>query len=287
MRFMRYRAGDATGLAASRDGAVWCGLEESHPRFPGSHDAVLGQPEALRAVGERLISEGSPVTPTDLELLLPLARPNRIFCIGLNYRDHIAETGMDAPEHLTVFTRFPQSLVPHDAALVRPRASTDFDYEAELAVVIGIPGKHIGRDRALSHVAGYTILNDGSLRDLQTRTSQWTLGKNADATGSMGPCLVTADALPAGGTPLRVTTKLNEEIVQDGDTADMVFDTARIIEEISRVITLEPGDVIATGTPAGVAMGAETPRWLRPGDRIAVTIEGIGTLENPVRDEAL
>lgn len=286
MRFMTYQAGDAIGLAVSRDGSDWHGLTEDAPRFPGHLETLLAKGDgALRAAGEEL-RRGAAVDPGAVTVLPPLRAPGRILCIGLNYAAHVAEAGMGTPEHPTVFVRFPDSIVGHGAPLVRPAASAQFDYEAELAAIIGTGGRHIALDKALDHVAGYAIFNDGSIRDAQKRTTQWTLGKNYDASGSFGPWMVTADALPPGGSGLRITGRLNGNIVQDGATDDLVFDLPRLIADLSAVMTLRPGDVIVTGTPSGVAMGMETPRWLRPGDRFDITIDGIGTLSNPVVDEA-
>lgn len=286
MRFMTYQAGDVAGLAASRDGSDWHGLAETAPRFPGHLEELLARGGTALGDAATELLRGAPVDPAAVTVLPPLRHPGRILCIGLNYAAHVAEAGMGTPEHPTVFVRYPDSVVGHGAPIVRPAASEQFDYEAELAAIIGTGGRHIARDRALEHVAGYAIFNDGSVRDAQKRTTQWTLGKNHDASGSFGPWMVSADALPPGGTGLRITGRLNGDIVQDGTTDDLVFDLPRLIADLSAVMTLNPGDVIVTGTPSGVAMGMETPRWLRPGDRFDITIDGIGTLSNPVIDEA-
>lgn len=286
MRIMAYRQDGVEGLAVSSDGSDWCGMRSDHPRFPGGLVDALGDAVRLQKLITRL-QEGAPVDPAQVMILTPVPVTGKVLCIGLNYADHVAETGLPTPTDLTVFTRFASSFVAHGEPLIRPLASEQFDYEAELGVVIGAPARHVGRDTALRHVAGYTLINDGSIRDAQMRSSQWTLGKNYDATGSIGPWIVTADALPEGGTGLRITGRLNDEIVQDGDTSDMVFGVARIIELLSAVMTLNPGDIIATGTPAGVAMGQARPRWLRTGDHFEVSVEGIGSLSNPVIDESV
>lgn len=217
---------------------------------------------------------------------LPVPDPGKILCIGLNYRDHAAEGGHDIPNYPAVFMRTPASLVPHRASLVLPRASDRFDYEAELVIVIGRRGRHIEESNALEHVFGYTLLNDGSLRDYQRKSGQWTVGKNFDGSGSMGPVIVSADELPAAASDLRVTCSVNGELLQNGNTAEMIFPVARIVSLLSEVMTLEPGDIIATGTPAGVGFARKPPLWLKPGDRCVVEIEGIGRLENDVVAES-
>jgi 2-keto-4-pentenoate hydratase/2-oxohepta-3-ene-1,7-dioic acid hydratase in catechol pathway len=181
--------------------------------------------------------------------------------------------------------RWPSSLVAAGAPVVRPKVSERFDYEAELTIVIGTGGRHIDEAQALTHVFGYTMFNDVSVRDYQRKTAQWTPGKNFDGTGPLGPVVVTADALPPGASGLRITSRVNGETRQDSNTADMIFSTARIIAILSEFMTLEPGDVIATGTPSGVAHTMTPPGWMKAGDRVEVEIEGIGVLENPVVDE--
>jgi acylpyruvate hydrolase len=217
-----------------------------------------------------------------VKLLPPIPSPGKILCIGLNYKDHAAETGNPLPTYPVVFTRFTSTLVPHDGKLQAPKASSMLDYEAELAVVIGKRGRNIAKDKALSHVGGYACFNDGSVRDYQMKTSQFTLGKNFDGTGGFGPDLVTPDELPKGAHGLRIQCRLNGETLQNGTTADLVFDVASLIAEISTVMTLDPGDVIITGTPAGVGMARNPKVFMKPGDVCEVEIEGIGTLRNPI-----
>ncbi|HYD89265.1 MAG TPA: fumarylacetoacetate hydrolase family protein [Vitreimonas sp.] len=180
---------------------------------------------------------------------------------------------------------YPTSVVPHDAPLVRPNASTWFDYEAELAVVIGAGGRHIKKESALEHVAGYAAFNDGSVRDYQIKTPQWGMGKNFDASGSWGPELVTPDELPPGAKGLRIAARLNGETVQDSNTDDMIFDVPTLIEVLSEAITLAPGDVIVTGTPEGVGAARKPPLWMKPGDTCEIEIGEIGVLTNTVVQE--
>ena len=170
--------------------------------------------------------------------------------------------------------------------MLRPKCSEQLDYECELAIVIGKGGRHIAEADALDHVFGYTLFNDVSVRDYQRKTGQWTPGKNFDGTGPLGPCVVTADDLPPGASGLRITTRLNGETMQDSNTSDMIFSTARIIALLSEFMTLAPGDVIATGTPSGVAHARKPPTWMKDGDTVEVEVEGIGVLSNPVVDEA-
>ena len=180
----------------------------------------------------------------------------------------------------------PTSLVAAGAPVIRPKASVQLDYECELTIVIGKGGRHIPEEKALEHVFGYTLFNDVSVRDFQRKTSQWMPGKNFDGTGPLGPWIVTADELPAGASGLRITTRVNGETMQDSNTSDMIFSTARTIALLSEFMTLEPGDLIATGTPSGVAHARKPPTWMKAGDTVAVEVERIGVLTNPVVDEA-
>lgn len=242
---------------------------------------ATGVLERLRVMSES-VPEDRLIPYEGLRLLPPIPRPPKLLCVGLNYTDHAAETGAKIPSIPIFFIRFPSSIVGHGEPLVMPKASDNFDFEAELVIVIGHEGRHIPKERALDHVAGYSCFNDGSLRDFQKRTVQWTMGKNFDKSGSFGPEIVTADALPAGANGLKIGTRLNGEVVQDGNTRDMIFDVATLVEAASEVMTLEPGTVIATGTPAGVGLGRKPPLWMKPGDTVEVEIEGIGTLRNKV-----
>lgn len=241
--------------------------------------------EALRKHGPevtRLASE--PIASAALDFVPPIPDADKILCVGLNYMDHIAETGRETPQHPVVFTRFADSLVGDHVPLVAPRESVSFDFEGELVVVIGREGRRIASERALEHVLGYSILNDGSIRDFQHQTHQYTPGKNFDASGSFGPAIVTGDEVGdlAGR---RITTTLNGEIVQDSDLGQLCFSVPELIARISTWTTLRPGDVIATGTPGGVGAAREPKLWMFPGDRVEVSIEGIGTLSNPVVED--
>ena len=220
-----------------------------------------------------------------VRLLTPLARPGKIICLGLNYYDHAAEGGNAKPEYPAFFFRGATSLLAPDAPILRPRCSDKLDYEAELAVVIGKRVRHATRVDALSYVAGYACFNDATLRDYQRKTAQWTIGKNFDATGAFGPWIVTPDELPAGATGLRIQSRLNRQTMQDSNTDHMIWDVAETIALLTECLTLEPGDVIAMGTPAGVGYPRTPPVFMKPGDTIEIHIDGIGVLANSVEDE--
>ncbi len=220
-----------------------------------------------------------------LRFLPPVPRPGKIVCLGLNYIDHAAEGGHARPSYPSFFMRAATSLVAHTEAIVRPPCSTQLDYEAEMAVVIGRTARHLSESEALDCVAGYSCFNDGTIRDYQRKTGQWTIGKNFDRTGGFGPWLVTPDELPAGGAGLAIRSRLNGQVMQDANTQDMLFPVAKTIALLTECLTLEPGDVIAMGTPAGVGYARKPPVWMKHGDSIEIEIEGIGVLRNPIRDE--
>jgi 2-keto-4-pentenoate hydratase/2-oxohepta-3-ene-1,7-dioic acid hydratase in catechol pathway len=219
---------------------------------------------------------------TDVTLLTPVPDAEKIICIGVNYRAHCIEVGRKIPEQPSVFLRLHSSLVASGENIVRPTVSQDFDYEGELAVVIGKAGHKISRDAALGHVAGYTLLNDGSIRDFQLKGSL-AIGKNFAATGSVGPVMLTADEV-ADPTKLTIETRLNGKRMQYSGIDDLIFDIPAIIEYVSAAIPLTPGDIIATGTPDGVQLGKTPPQWMKPGDVIEIEVPQIGILRNEVVD---
>ncbi len=222
-------------------------------------------------------------TPLSKVTLLPsVPRPGKIICLGVNYVDHAKEGGNTVADYPALFMRGATSLLAHGAPLQVPAISAKLDYEAELAVVIGRPARHVGEAQALSHVFGYACFNDATLRDYQRKTTQWTIGKNFDATGGFGPELVSADALPPGCVGLHIESRLNGRVMQSANTSDMVFGVARTIALLSECLTLEAGDVVVMGTPAGVGYARTPPVWMKAGDVIEIEIEGIGTLRNPV-----
>ncbi len=248
-------------------------------------DVVRTNPKAETLRDVMTSQPTGPVVPVaGLQLLPVIPSPGKIICIGLNYRDHAKEGGNPIPTYPAVFMRTTTSLVAHGQPILRPPVSDKLDFEAELAVVIGRSATRVAAGKALDHVAGYACFNDGSIRDYQRKSTQWTIGKNFDRTGGFGPELVTADELPEGARGLSITSRVNGAVMQDGNTSDMIFDVATLIEILSEAMTLEPGDVIATGTPAGVGYAKTPPLFLRDGDVCDVTIGGIGTLSNPIRD---
>jgi 2-keto-4-pentenoate hydratase/2-oxohepta-3-ene-1,7-dioic acid hydratase in catechol pathway len=285
MRLVTFDKGGHPTPGVRKDDAV-VDLTIAAPDLPGDWPAIFAA-GALDRVAEAVAGAGpeARVPAAEVTLMVPIPRPPKILCIGLNYRTHAEETGMEIPDYPIIFTRYPTSLTAHDAPLLRPAASHQLDFEAELVAVIGTAGRHISKERALDHVAGYSICNEGSVRDFQFKSSQWAMGKNFDRSGSFGPEIVTADELPPGAVGLFVRSRLNGEIMQDGNTDDLIFDIATLVNEISEVMTLEPGDVIITGTPFGVGFVRKPPLFMKAGDVCEVEIEGIGILRNSVIDE--
>lgn len=214
-----------------------------------------------------------------------IPNPGKILCVGVNYLAHIREMGREPPAHPVLFVRFPDTLVGHEQPLVRPTASTHYDFEGELAFVIGRRARYVPVERALEHVAGYACLMDGSLRDFQRQTSQFTAGKNFPASGAFGPWLVTSEEIPDPAA-LRLETRLNGTVMQQAPVGDMRFGVAELLAYASTITQLEPGDVITTGTPSGVGFARQPPLWLQPGDVLEVKIDRIGVLRNRVVDGA-
>ena len=291
MKIAAYRDGRQV-----RAGIVSPDLQSILPVELPDADHALG---ALRLVermaqADAVLAAGAPIAMDAVQLVAPLPRPRRnIFCVGKNYHAHAkefassgfdssAKSGGDIPQHPIIFTKVPECVIASGADIVIPAAvSTAIDYEAELAVVIGRGGKGITRADAMKHVWGYTIVNDVTARDWQSRHQQWDMGKSFDTFCPMGPWLVSADELDA--TQTRVRCWVNGELRQDASTRDLIFDIPTLIETLSAGITLYPGDVIATGTPVGVGIGFKPPKYLVPGDVVRIEIDGIGVLENPVR----
>ena len=214
-------------------------------------------------------------------LLAPIPRPPKLICVGLNYRDHAAETKMEIPKVPTIFCKFTNVVIGPGQPIVLPRVSNRVDYEAEFAFVIGKGGRHIKASAAMDHVFGYTIANDVSARDYQMATSQWLMGKTFDTFAPMGPWIVTADEIPDPHS-LDISLEIAGERLQDSNTREFIFQLPEVIEFISSVVTLEPGDVVLTGTPSGVGFARKPPRFLQSGDEVVIRIDGIGELRNPV-----
>lgn len=283
MKFMAFERDGTRGLAVAEVGDEFRGRLVAQDGLSIEAALVRG-PEGLRSLAA-VLAEGDAIDLQSTTFLPPLRAPGKVFCIGLNYADHTAEAGMAQPAYPTVFSRFGSNLIGHEAVMLRPNVSEQLDFEGELVAVIGRGGRHIRKESALEHVVGYSIFNDGSVRDFQTRTPQWTLGKNFDATGAFGPYLVTSDAMPSGGAGLKLETRLNGKVMQRADTGDMIFDVATLVAHLSTVARLEAGDLIVTGTPAGVGAVRTPPLWMKPGDVCEVEIEGIGTLRNRIEQE--
>jgi acylpyruvate hydrolase len=273
-----------------RDGAIALGALKETVLFgakaggsaPANLQALLAAgTEVMRQVYDSLL-QGEEIDPSSIEYLPPLPFPEKIICFGLNYKDHASESGFEAPKYPALFWRFPSSLIGHQAPIVRPRVSDQLDYEGELVAIIGKPGRNIPVERALEHVAGYSIFNDASIRDYQFKSAQWMIGKNFDSTGAFGPVFVSADELEPGAKGLRLKTRLNGTELQNASTTDMIFDVATQVSLMSDAMLLKPGDVIVTGTPSGVGLARDPKIFMKPGDVCEVEIEGIGLLSNPI-----
>jgi 2-keto-4-pentenoate hydratase/2-oxohepta-3-ene-1,7-dioic acid hydratase in catechol pathway len=261
-------------------------LDLSSVGFASLIEFIEAGPDA-RAKAETLADQ-SPANAKhrlkDVKLLAPIPRPRKLICVGLNYRDHAAETGARIPEVPTIFNKFATAVIGPEANIVLPKASKSPDYEAEFAFVIGRGGRYISGEDWANHVFGYTIVNDVSARDYQRATSQWLMGKTFDTFAPMGPWIVSADAIP-DPHELDIQIEVSGETLQDSNTREMIFKIPDLITFLSSVFTLEPGDVISTGTPAGVGFVRKPPRYLRAGDNVTVKIQAIGELHNPVVSE--
>lgn len=249
---------------------------------------VLALGGGAREKLERWIKSPPAEAVTDLSsvrLCAPVRRPPKLICVGLNYRDHAAESKMEIPKVPTIFNKFPNTVIGPDDPIILPRASSKPDYEAEFAFVIGQGGRNIPAAHWRDHVAGYTIVNDVSARDYQMATTQWLMGKTFDTFAPMGPWIVTGDEIddPHG---LDIRLEINGETLQHSNTRELIFGIPDLVEYVSSVVTLEPGDVFSTGTPSGVGFARKPPRWLKAGDEVVIRIEGIGELRNPVTAEA-
>jgi 2-keto-4-pentenoate hydratase/2-oxohepta-3-ene-1,7-dioic acid hydratase in catechol pathway len=284
MRIVSYEAGGIAGLGIHEaDGILPLAALGSGLPTDLAELLRLG-PDAIETIKGLRDQHGSVarIPEREVRFLPPTLRAGKILCLGLNYEDHAAEAKQARPDFPVIFLRANTSLVAHLQPIVRPVQSSLLDFEGELVAVIGQPARHVSRQKALDHVAGYSIFNDGSVRDYQRRTPQWTVGKNFDSSGAFGPVFVTSDDLPPGGAGLAIETRLNGSVMQRANTSDMIFSVAETIELLSACMTLEIGDVLVMGTPAGVGAARKPPVWMKPGDLVEVTVEGIGTLSNPI-----
>jgi 2-keto-4-pentenoate hydratase/2-oxohepta-3-ene-1,7-dioic acid hydratase in catechol pathway len=281
MRFVTFQSGGKVGpgLLAPNDTVI----DLAAAGFPTLLELIAGGNEsrakaeafAAGAKAENKLALGS------VKLLAPIPRPNKLICIGLNYRAHAMETGASIPDVPTVFNKFATAVVGPGADIVLPKVSKSPDYEAEMAFVIGKGGRHIAGEDWQDHVWGYTIVNDVSARDYQRATTQWLMGKTFDTFAPMGPWIVTADEI-ADPHDLNISLDIDGETLQDSNTKDLIFKIPELIAFLSSVFTLEPGDIVSTGTPSGVGAARKPPRFLRPGEEVTVKIQGIGELTNPV-----
>jgi 2-keto-4-pentenoate hydratase/2-oxohepta-3-ene-1,7-dioic acid hydratase in catechol pathway len=260
---------------------------EVDPGLPVSLLEIIASPAAMKRVKEIHDQANLSWKLADEIAFAPvIPKPEKIVCMGLNYADHAKEGGHDRPEYPSFFMRVPSSLLGHQQAMIVPPVSDKLDYEAELAFIIGKRCHRLTKENALEAIAGYSIFNDGSMRDYQRKTNQWTIGKNFDQTGGFGPCLVTPEELPKGAHGLRIQSRLNGKIMQDSNTEHFLWDVVETLVLISEVMTLEPGDVVITGTPAGVGYARTPPVFMKPGDMIEIEIDGIGILKNPIASES-
>jgi acylpyruvate hydrolase len=291
MKLVTYVLHGATRLGAvlTAEGREWVvDLNECDSRIPAEMVAFLQGGAEMRELAAKALAAARPAqrqVRSAVTLLAPIPRPGKIIAIGQNYLEHAKESGASKPPFPIIFAKFSNTVIASGDPIVIPAAVTSPDYEGELAVVIGKRGRNISEAEALSYVAGYMPLNDVSARDWQNRTGQWTIGKTPDTFCPMGPALVTADDVPDPQN-LHLRTVIGDEVLQNGYTGDMIFSVAHLIADMTQVMTLEPGDVIATGTPSGIGAARVPPRWLRPGDVVRIEIDGVGVLENPVVAEA-
>ncbi|MFT6878547.1 MAG: acylpyruvate hydrolase [Granulosicoccus sp.] len=287
MRLVSFSRGRKSRIGCPVDGHI-VDLSIASPSLPTDLLSLLemgadGMKQAQAAA--RLASGDAFVSVEDITYLPLIPRPPKIICIGRNYAAHAIEGGAQPPTYPEIFYRGSTSLIAHNAPIIRPKCSDKLDYEAELVAIVGRAAKNVAKEDGLDYVAGYSLFNDATLRDYQKKSSQWTIGKNFDNTGAFGPDFVSADELPAGACGLRIQSRLNGQIMQDANTSDFIFPIDDLIAKLSECMTLEIGDVIVTGTPAGVGYVRTPPVFMKDGDVCEIEIEGIGVLSNPVMDE--
>jgi len=287
MRLVTFQGNNGPVIGV-RDGDMIIDLSKAAPDLPSDMIGLLeaGDDALAKAKTAAKQANAEATQPiNDVKLLPPIPRPGKIICIGRNYAAHAAEGGAETPTYPEIFYRGPTTLIAHGDPIVRPKCSDKLDYEAELVVVIGKRAKHISEADAGSVIAGYSLFNEGTLRDYQRKSSQWTIGKNFDNTGPFGPEIVTSDEVPEGAKGLRIQSRLNGQVMQDANTDDLVFTIPNLIYRLTECMTLEPGDIIVSGTPAGVGYARTPPVFMKPGDVIEVEVDGIGVLSNTIIDE--
>jgi len=284
-----YQGNSRIGALQMQDGhETIVDLKRAEPQLPTDMIEFLKGGAAMLQMAEKAVATASSEAILErsiVTLKAPIPHPGKIICLGLNYRDHAEESNQPLPDYPVVFTKYANSVIGSGEAIVLPKVTDQVDYEAELGVVIGRPAKNVSKADALNYVAGYVPFNDVSARDYQLRTSQWTIGKTFDTFGPMGPALVTADEIPDPHN-LDIRLLLGDEVMQSSNTSFLIFTVNDLIAHLSEVMTLEPGDLISTGTPGGIGMVRQPPRYLQPGEVVKVEIEGLGVLENPVVAES-
>jgi len=284
MKFVSFLTSDGPTVGLLTPAGV-VDLSQAAPGLPRSMKELLVKYGTDLSAVVRTKRDVAPVPLDKVDLLPVLPDPNKIICIGRNYAAHAREGGAEPLEYPDIFMRAATSLVAHNKPIIRPQCSETLDYEAELVFVIGQKTRHATEENALDAIAGYSMFNEGSIRNYQRKATQWTPGKNFDKTGAFGPALVTPDGLPEAMHGVRIQTRLNGETMQDASTSDLIFPVRRLVAILSEIMTLEPGDVVVTGTPEGVGHARRPPVWMKAGDYVEVEIAGLGVLANTIVDE--
>ena len=285
MKLVSFQAADGPAVGLLTDAGV-IDLAQAAPQLPRSMKELLQRYGTDLTDAVKTKRDVKPIPMAEATLLPVVPDPNKIICIGRNYAAHAAEGGAKPLDYPDIFMRVATSMVAHNQPIVRPKCSDKLDYEAELVFIIGQTTRHATEANALDAIAGYSMFNEGSVRDYQRKATQWTPGKNFDKTGAFGPALVTADVLPPAMEGQRIQTRLNGETMQDANTSDLIFPVRKLVAILSEIMTLEPGDVVVTGTPAGVGYPRNPPVFMKPGDTVEVEVEGLGVLVNTIVDAA-
>jgi acylpyruvate hydrolase len=289
MRILAFEK-DGGSVLGVHQGDTVIDLSVADPSLPTELVDLVKMGDAGLAAAKKA-ADGAPASAKlalgDIKHAILTTKASKYICLGLNYADHAAEGGHNRPEYPSFFMRGPHSLTAHNAPIIRPQCCDQLDYEAELVAIVGKRAKHVKQADALDYIWGYSICNEGSIRAYQRKTAQWTIGKNFDQTGGFGPEAVTADELPPGADGLRIQSRLNGTVMQDATTDMMLWGVAETVEILTECLTLEPGDILIMGTPAGVGHARKPPVWMKDGDTCEIEIEQIGVLVNPIKDEVL
>lgn len=285
MKLVSFQAADGPAVGLLTEAGI-IDLSQAAPQLPRSMKELLQRYGTDLTNAVKTKRDVKPIPLAEATLLPVVPDPNKIICIGRNYAAHAAEGGAKPLDYPDIFMRVATSMVAHNQPIVRPKCSDKLDYEAELVFIVGQATRHATEENALDAIAGYSMFNEGSVRDYQRKATQWTPGKNFDKTGAFGPALVTADTLPAAMAGQRIQTRLNGQTMQDANTDDLIFPVRKLVAILSEIMTLEPGDVVVTGTPAGVGYPRNPPVFMKPGDLVEVEVEGLGVLVNTIVDEA-